>query len=156
MPPSTLAADPGFLLSRVGGAVRSGLARLLARWQLRPLQYRILGLLDSHGGLSQKELCHRLGIKHGSLVGLVDGLEALEYAGRNPDRDYHPQRYLVTISPLGRAVLSEAAQAVDEYTREFLSPLTETERRQLTTALTKLFGLVDSGDPAIATIENAG
>ena len=153
---STPAADAGFLLSRVSAALRSGLARLLARWQLRPLQFRILGLLDSGAALSQKELCEQLGIKHASLVGLVDGLEAMKYASRNPDHSYHPRRYLVTISPLGRAVLSDAAEAVDEYTREFLSPLTETEREQLTAALGKLFGLVGSGDPAAETTEAAG
>ena len=97
-----LTADPGFLLSRVGAAVRAGFKEVLAGWGVRPLQYVILLVLDTGGGASQQELCAAAGIDSGNMVELLDGLEALGYARRARDpRDR--RRYVVTMTP-ARAV----------------------------------------------------
>ena len=45
-----LAAEPGFLLSRVGAAVRAGFKDVLAHWGIRPLQYVLLLILDTRSG----------------------------------------------------------------------------------------------------------
>ncbi len=55
--PAQLMTDPGFLLSRVGAAVRAGFKDVLAGWGVRPQQYLILLILDARGGASQQELC---------------------------------------------------------------------------------------------------
>jgi DNA-binding MarR family transcriptional regulator len=141
-----LTADPGFLLSRVGAAVRAGFHEVLARRGLRPLQYMILLILDSGGGLSQQELCAAAGIDSGNMVELLDGLEALEYATRARDaRDR--RRHVVTITERGRAVLAQLRPAIEEYTSGFLSPLTEPERQQLARSLGKLFAATTEGRP---------
>jgi DNA-binding MarR family transcriptional regulator len=133
-----LAGDPGFLLSRVGAAVRAGFKDVLARWGIRPLQYLILLVLDTRGGVSQQELCTAAGIDSGNMVELLDGLEALRYAERARDpRDR--RRYVVTITPRGRSALTELRQAVADYNRRFLSPLTEQELEQLAATLGKLY-----------------
>jgi MarR family transcriptional regulator, lower aerobic nicotinate degradation pathway regulator len=137
-PLQQLTADPGFLLSRVGAAVRAGFKDVLAGWGIRPLQYLILLVLDARGGVSQQELCSAAGIDSGNMVKLLDGLEALRYAQRASDpRDR--RRYLVTITPLGQSTLAELRQAVEEYNERFLSPLTRQERQQLGTTLGKLY-----------------
>ena len=133
-----LTADTGFLLSRVGAAVRAGFRDVLAHWGIRPLQYVLLLVLDAGRGASQQELCVATRIDSGNMVELLDGLEALEYARRDRDpRDR--RRYVVTITPAGRSALAELRRAVAEYNASFLSPLSEHERQQLAGTLAKLY-----------------
>jgi len=141
-----LTADPGFLLSRVGAAIRAGFQEVLARWDLRPLQYLILLILDASGGVSQQELCMAAGIDSGNMVELLDGLESLEYAARARDPGDR-RRHVVTITQRGRSALAQLRPAVDEYTNGFLSPLSEAERQQLTRSLGKLYGTRTDGQP---------
>jgi len=139
-----LMADPGFLLSRVGAAVRAGFKGVLAGWGIRPQQYLILLILDARGGTSQQELCTAARIDSGNMVELLDGLEALRYAQRA--RDPHDRRrYVVTITPAGRSALADLRQAVGEYNERVLSPLTGRERRQLAASLGKLFTTTAEG-----------
>jgi DNA-binding MarR family transcriptional regulator len=139
-----LMADPGFLLSRVGAAVRAGFKDVLAGWGIRPQQYLILLILDARGGASQQELCTAARIDSGNMVELLDGLEALQYAQRA--RDPHDRRrYVVTITPAGRSALADLREAVGEYNERVLSPLTGRERRQLAASLGKLFTTTAEG-----------
>ena len=136
--------DPGFLLSRVGAAVRAGFKNVLAGRGIRPQQYLILMILDARGGASQQELCTAARINSGNMVELLDGLEALRYAQRA--RDPHDRRrYLVTITRAGRSALADLRQAVAEYNERVLSPLTGREQRQLAATLGKLFATTAEG-----------
>jgi len=138
-------ADPGFLLSRVGAAIRAGFKEVLARWGIRPLQYVILSLLDT-GGASQQELCAAAGIHSGNMVELLDGLEALGYARRDRDpRDR--RRYVVSMTEAGQSALAELRAAIDQYTTAFLGPLTELERQRLASILGKLYVTTAEGRP---------
>jgi DNA-binding MarR family transcriptional regulator len=141
-----LNADPGFLLSRVGAAVRTGFHEVLGGWEIRPLQYVILLVLDTDGGTSQQELCSAAGIDSGNMVKLLDGLEALKYARRVRD-PWDRRRHVVTITPHGRSALAELRHAVQEYTSAFLGPLTEPERQQLACILGKLYATTSDGQP---------
>jgi DNA-binding MarR family transcriptional regulator len=139
-----LTADPGFLLSRVGAAVRAGFHEVLAARRIRPQQYMILLILDTSDGVSQQELCAAAGIDSGNMVELLDGLESLDCARRDRDpRDR--RRHLVTITPHGREVLAELRRAVDEYNDSFLSLLAESERTELARILGKLFAATAEG-----------
>jgi DNA-binding MarR family transcriptional regulator len=141
-----LTADPGFLLSRVGAAIRAGFKEVLAGWRIRPLQYLILVVLDGGGGASQQELCAAAGVDSGNMVELLDGLEELGYASRARDpRDR--RRYVVTITQRGQSALGELRQAVEEYNAGFLSPLTDAERQRLAGILGKLYATSAGGRP---------
>jgi MarR family transcriptional regulator, lower aerobic nicotinate degradation pathway regulator len=145
-----LTGDPGFLLSRVGAAIRAGFKDVLAGWRIRPLQYLILQVLDNGGGASQQELCAAAGIDSGNMVEFLDGLEALGYARRARDpRDR--RRYVVTITSGGRSALGELRRAVEEYTAGFLGPLTEAERQRLAGLLAKLYVTSAGGRPVTAS-----
>jgi MarR family transcriptional regulator, lower aerobic nicotinate degradation pathway regulator len=141
-----LMADPGFLLSRVGAAVRAGFKEVLAGWGVRPLQYVILLILGTGSGASQQELCAAAGIDSGNMVDLLDGLEALEYAARARDPQDR-RRYVVTITGRGRSVMEELRRAIEEYNTGFLSPLTEPERQLLASSLGKLYATIAEGQP---------
>ena len=143
-----LAADPGFLLSRVGAAVRAGFKDVLAGWGIRPQQYVILLVLETRGGVFQQELCTAAGVDSGNMVELLDGLEVLRYARRARDsRDR--RRYVVTITPHGRSALAELRQAVEEYNGRFLSPLSSQELQQLAITLGKLYATTAEGQPGM-------
>jgi MarR family transcriptional regulator, lower aerobic nicotinate degradation pathway regulator len=142
-----LAADPGFLLSRVGAAVRAGFKEVLAGWGIRPLQYVILLVLDSAGGASQQELCAAAGIDSGNMVELLDGLEALGYASRTRDPQDR-RRYVVTMTQGGQSAVGELRQAIEQYNASFLSPLTEAERTRLASILGKLYLTTAEGQRA--------
>jgi MarR family transcriptional regulator, lower aerobic nicotinate degradation pathway regulator len=149
-----LTAGPGFLLSRVGAAVRAGFKDVLAGWGIRPQQYLILLILDTRGGLSQQELCTAARIDSGNMVELLDGLEARQYAQRAGDpRDR--RRYVVTITARGRSALAELRLAVEEYDRRFLSPLTAQERQQLAITLGKLFATTAEGQAGTPAVPSA-
>jgi DNA-binding MarR family transcriptional regulator len=141
-----LMADPGFLLSRVGAAVRAGFKEVLAGWGVRPQQYVILLILDAGRGASQQELCAAAGIDSGNMVELLDGLETLEYATRARD-PLDRRRYVVTITGPGRSALEELRQAIAAYNSGFLSPLTEPERQVLASSLGKLYATTAEGQP---------
>jgi MarR family transcriptional regulator, lower aerobic nicotinate degradation pathway regulator len=150
-----LTADPGFLLSRVGAAVRAGFKDVLASRGIRPLQYMLLLVLAANSAASQQQLCVAAGVDSGNMVELLDGLEALQYASRARDpRDR--RRYLVSITPAGRSVLAELRQAVEEYNASFFTPLTEPEREQLASSLGKLFATTAEGQPRTPAGESLG
>ncbi len=139
-----LGRSPGFLLSRVGTAVQANFKQTLKRWQLKPLHFLLLMALDATPGTSQQELCRALTIDSGNMVELLDHLEQLGLAQRSPDpRDR--RRHIVTITDSGRGTLGEVRIAVEAQDREFLSPLTDVERKQLVTALAKLYVTTPEG-----------
>jgi MarR family transcriptional regulator, lower aerobic nicotinate degradation pathway regulator len=150
-----LTADPGFLLSRVGAAIRAGFKDVLARRGIRPLQYMLLLVLEANSAASQQQLCVAAGVDSGNMVELLDGLEALQYASRARDpRDR--RRYVVSITPAGRSVLAELRQAVEEYNASFFTPLAEAEREQLASSLGKLFATTAEGQPRTPAGESLG
>jgi MarR family transcriptional regulator, lower aerobic nicotinate degradation pathway regulator len=143
-PMRQLTADPGFLLSRVGAAVRAGFKDVLAGRGIRPQQYQVLTVLDAVGGASQQELCTAVRVDSGNMVELLDGLEQLEYARRSRD-DRDRRRYVVTITPRGQTALAELRHAVADYNERFFDPLTEPERQRLAASLGKLFAATAEG-----------
>jgi DNA-binding MarR family transcriptional regulator len=143
-PGSSLTGDAGYLLSRVGAAVRGGFKEVLGRWRLRPQQFAILTALHEGGTASQQELCQALGIDSGNMVELVDGLETLGYAQRRRDpRDR--RRYLLDLTDHGREAFAAMTRAADEYTAGFLAPLDAEEQKALVAALTKLYVTTEEG-----------
>lgn len=133
-----LAGRPGFLLSRVGAAVQAGFKEVLERWEIRPMHFLLLVVLDGIEGASQQELCHALAVDSGNMVALIDRLAELGYA----QRSRHPgdrRRHVVTITGPGRRTLAEATAATETFDNEFLSPLTQPERDRLITLLGKLY-----------------
>jgi len=135
---SSLPGDAGYLLSRVGTAVQTGFKELLGRWQVRPLQFAIMAALSAGGETSQQDLCRALGIDSGNMVELIDALETLGYARRQRDPGDR-RRYLLALTPGGRAAFAAMDRAAGEYTEHFLAPLDRAEREALVASLVKLY-----------------
>jgi DNA-binding MarR family transcriptional regulator len=130
--------NPGFLLSRVGTAVQSEFKELLRRWQIKPLHFLLLSVLQRRSGVSQQELCNQLKIDSGNMVQLLDHLEDLRLAQRDQD-PADRRRHIITITAAGRDTLSAVNAAIEEMHVEFFEPLGAVEQQQLVTLLAKLY-----------------
>jgi DNA-binding MarR family transcriptional regulator len=143
-PDSTSPGSAGFLLSRVGAAVRAGFKDLLSQWDIRPQQFAILRALSATGEAFQQELCQALGIDSGNMVELIDGLEALGFVLRRRDpRDR--RRYLLALTEEGQTSFAAMTKAVDQYDAQFLELLDQGEQAALIAALTKLYATTAEG-----------
>ncbi|MFF5290448.1 MarR family winged helix-turn-helix transcriptional regulator [Paractinoplanes globisporus] len=129
---------PSWMLTQTaahaGRLVSEGFAAVGARGY----HYRVLSALITDGPASQADLGRRTGIHLSDMVTALNELEASGYIRRVPNPDDR-RRNIITITGHGieRAeALALQARAVQE---EFLAPLDEAERAQLTALLRKLY-----------------
>jgi DNA-binding MarR family transcriptional regulator len=141
---SNFPGSPGFLLSRVGAAIQAMFKELVARREMRPLHFLLLGALAGTDGVSQQELCRTLTIDSGNMVELIDRLEELGFAKRSPD-PHDRRRHLVRITPVGRRALAGIGSEAADMEREFFAPLTDGERKGLAKTLAKLYAHTPEG-----------
>jgi DNA-binding MarR family transcriptional regulator len=135
--PPALADRIGYLLAKAHLGVRAVADRALVPLRLDKKEYAALVLVASEGPLSQQALSVIQGCDRTTMVAVVDKLEAggLVVRRRNPvDR----RAYALEITTQGRRVLDEADELVSQVERDFLAPLSASERRTLVGLLQRL------------------
>ncbi|WP_412542173.1 MarR family winged helix-turn-helix transcriptional regulator [Longispora sp. K20-0274] len=137
--PSRLLALAPYLLSKVGKAGRRDLAARLVEHGLDLRQVAVLAAVADHGPSSQRDLGTRLAVDPSDMVGAVDALEAAGRVERRRD-PADRRRYLVTLTPAGRAALRSATRQADAVTADLLAPLELDERDVLVNLLRKVYG----------------
>jgi len=113
------------------------LNKALEPHHLRARQHSALTASAETGGLSQRQLAELLGLEPSAVVALVDELERAGLV----QREAHPtdrRTRLVAITPRGRAVLRETAEAVHRVNDALLTSLSPTEREDLIGLLTRV------------------
>jgi DNA-binding MarR family transcriptional regulator len=138
-PPARVANRPTWLISRTF-ARSSGL--LAAGFEasgrgLRSYHYRLLAALEEFGPASQADLGRGTGIDRSDVTAALSELESRGLVVRSTDPK-HKRRNIVTITPAGIAQLLELDRVIDDVQEQVLSPLTEAQRRQFITLMTKL------------------
>ncbi|MEU6586561.1 MarR family transcriptional regulator [Nocardia sp. NPDC046763] len=116
-----------FLLSQIGYHVSYRLTEQLARLDLDPAHFAVLGHLAVADGRSQQELADLLRVHRNAMVGLVDELEARGLVTRRP----HPvdrRAHAVHLTDHAREVLEAVESEADALESEILAPLEQTER----------------------------
>ncbi|MFF0862674.1 MarR family winged helix-turn-helix transcriptional regulator [Nonomuraea sp. NPDC003560] len=137
--PPTLLGTTTFVLHKVGVAGRRALAtRLTADTGLSLWEFAALATLDDFGPAAQREVGDRLGLDPSDMVRLMDGLMAEGLAARERD-PADRRRYRISLTAAGRDALERARAVVADVERETLAPLTDAERRDLHSLVTKLF-----------------
>ncbi|WP_051326099.1 MarR family winged helix-turn-helix transcriptional regulator [Glycomyces tenuis] len=127
----------GFLLHRLGVGAERVIERTLSPFDLRAKELRVLGFIRGEG-CSQRELVDATGLDRTTMVAVVDRLEALGLVERRRDpSDRRKQSVMRT--ERGARRLTEAAAALAAAETEFLSPLSESQRRTLNAVLAELF-----------------
>ena len=126
----TLHADTGYLLYRLG--LRSGrlFNATLEESGLRLRHYALLRYLASVDGALQRELSERLGYDPSAIVSLVDDLQRLGLAERQPAPGDRRSR-IVVLTEAGRDVLRDTDKGSRKVTDELLAPLEPAEREVL-------------------------
>jgi DNA-binding MarR family transcriptional regulator len=79
----------------------------LARLELRPAQYTLLEVVDSHPGLRQSDAAAILGIEKANFVSLVHGLERRALLKRSRS-DVDRRSYALHLGPGGARLLKRA------------------------------------------------
>ncbi|MFC4105609.1 MarR family winged helix-turn-helix transcriptional regulator [Micromonospora zhanjiangensis] len=129
LPPRLLGITT-FLLSTVGRRARRRLGERLTGHGIRLWHVAVLSALADFGPANQRDLGRRLGIDPSDLVGVLDDLESAGRLSRRRD-PADRRRYVVSVTPVGRAALDAATREADAVHDEVLAPLTPAERRQL-------------------------
>jgi DNA-binding MarR family transcriptional regulator len=126
----TLHADTGYLLYRLG--LRSGrlFNATLEESGLRLRHYALLRYLAAVDGALQRELSERLGYDPSAIVSLVDDLQRLGLAERQPAPGDRRSR-IVALTEAGRDVLRDTDKGSRRVTDELLAPLEPAEREAL-------------------------
>jgi MarR family transcriptional regulator, lower aerobic nicotinate degradation pathway regulator len=135
--PAALADRIGYLLAKAHLAMRQVADEALTPLGLDKKEYAALALIASEGPLSQQALSGLQGCDRTTMVSVVDKLEEAAFVERrrNPlDR----RAYALETTAKGRRVLEQADRLVIQVERDFLAPLSASERRSLTGLLQRL------------------
>jgi len=105
--------------------------------------FAVLSTLDENGPLSQADIGRVLGLDRNNVNGIVVRLDGHGFVSRAPDVGDR-RRNVVTITPEGRARLSELQGHADAVQAELLAALSTEERENLI----RLLGKVLASHPA--------
>lgn len=110
----------------------------MEKYELRPVDYTVITLINTNPGLTQKRLSQAINVSPPNLATLLDRLEArgLVLRQRNP-ADKRSQNLVLT--PEGRALCKKADKTVAELESEATDMLTDNERAELLRLLQKIF-----------------
>jgi DNA-binding MarR family transcriptional regulator len=134
--PSSQSIDLGHLPGLVGYALRQAqlavfrdFLRSFSRFDIRPVQYGILTVIERNPGLKQQHVCHAIGIRRANFVALLDDLEHRGLARRGPSP--HDQRAsALYLTEKGVELMRELRRANKAHERRIAAGLGE-ERRKL-------------------------
>jgi DNA-binding MarR family transcriptional regulator len=139
--PARIKERPTWLISR---AYARSSALLAAGFEargngLRGYHYRLLAALEEWGPASQADLGRDTRIDRSDVTAALAELETRRLVERKVDPD-HKRRKIVTITGQGIKTLQELDAAVAETQDALLAPLTEAQRRQFITLMSRLLG----------------
>ena len=123
-------SSPGLLLALLGHDAMRRLRDAHTAHDLMPRQFQLLGLLDDHGPMGQRELGQAMATDPSILVTLLNPLEADGYIARNRDAADR-RRHVVTLTAKGKRHLNRAAEAQREAEDAIFAGLSTDQRDQL-------------------------
>jgi DNA-binding MarR family transcriptional regulator len=135
--PSRLRDLPSRLVGHTAVYADRLVSEAFAGADARRWHYAVLASLQEYGPASQSVLSRRAGLYHSDLVGVINELADRGYVERAPDTADR-RRNVITITQQGRRQLRRLDKIVASVQDELLAPLTEPERNQLTSLLTRL------------------
>lgn len=128
-----------YVLNRGAQRLRELVEEALLPLGLRRRHYAALGILAADGALSQQALSSRIPLDPASVVQIVDVLEQLGLAQRQPE-PADRRAYQIALTERGRGVLEDASRRIAAAEEEGLRPLSAAERRALDRMCRRLCG----------------
>jgi DNA-binding MarR family transcriptional regulator len=126
-----------FLLSQIGHHIGTSFNQRLEPLKIQPRHFAVMNGLAADDGATQQKLADALGIHRNVMVGIVDDLERLAYAKREP----HPgdrRAHAVRLTALGRKVVKSAHAAADHLESEVTKLLPASDRVNFLESLKRL------------------
>jgi MarR family transcriptional regulator, lower aerobic nicotinate degradation pathway regulator len=143
-PSRELIENTGFLLKKLGFAIKERSYEAYKESGLTPQHHAVLSLLEEGSCGAQGTIADRLGYDRSQLVGLLDELEERGYVVRKRDSDDR-RRHLVNVTPEGKEALRELRAIGKGVEKEFLAPLDADDRQALHALLLRLAAYHDAG-----------
>jgi MarR family transcriptional regulator, lower aerobic nicotinate degradation pathway regulator len=135
--PGELAAFPGYLLVRLGETSKHRFHRALEPEGLHPRHFGVMTIVAARPGITQQQLYEKTAIDPSSMVAVIDELESMGLAERQPHPDDR-RAHTIFLTDLGQTALKRARLRAAELQRDFFAALTAEELRTLHTLLRKL------------------
>lgn len=149
-PPETI--DLGHLPGLVGYALRQAqlavfrdFLRAFSRFNIRPVQYGILTVIERNPGLKQQHVCQAIGIRRANFVTLLDDLEHRGLARRGPSANDQRASALY-LTEKGEALMGELRKANKDHEKRIGAGLSEEKRKLLIQLLNRVKASADSSD----------
>ena len=137
--PERLQSLPSRLLNLAAGYAQRQVGARLATQDARKWHYATLAALEEFGPDSQSGLSDRTGIYRSDLVATINELTARGLVVRAPD-PADRRRNAITLTDEGRRHLKRLDVLIADAQAEFLAPLSDAEREELTRILKLIVG----------------
>ena len=137
--PERLRALPSRLLNLAAGYAQRLVGESLATLDSRKWHYATLAALEEFGPDSQSGLSDRTGIYRSDLVATINELTTRGLVVRAPD-PADRRRNAITLTDQGRRHLKQLDLLIADAEAEFLVPLSEADRAELTRILKIIVG----------------
>ena len=132
----------GYALRQAQLAVFRDFLRAFSKFNIRPVQYGILTVIEQNPGLKQQEVCHAIGIRRANFVTLLDDLEHRGLARRGASA--HDQRArALYLTESGEALMRELRKVNQAHEKRIAAGLSSERRRLL---IEMLNGITRSAD----------
>ncbi|HEY2072427.1 MAG TPA: MarR family transcriptional regulator [Gaiellaceae bacterium] len=128
--PAELVSRTGFLLGRLGMALKMQTMDAFEAEGFSAYQYSVLALLDEGPRTAQAAIADALQYDPSQLVAMLDGLEERGLIERRRDPSDR-RRQMVSLTAAGKRQLAAFRKLVQRIEDEFLGPLDDDERREL-------------------------
>jgi DNA-binding MarR family transcriptional regulator len=135
--PEELRACTGFLLARVGYAIKLSTIDEFEREGFSLWQYSVLAVLSEGVKETQATIADALKLDRSQLVGVLDGLEEAGLIERRRDPNDR-RRHTVSLTPTGKKELVKMRTIVKRIEDSFFEPLDEKARTALHDALLRV------------------
>src|SRR5207248_5692843 len=136
-PPLELVDSTGFLLKRLGWAIKDRTFAAYEEAGESPYHYGVLAVLEESARETQATIADALGYDRSWLVGLLDELEEAGLIERKRD-PADRRRHLVSLQPAGKKKLAELRAISQGVEDEFLAGLDAKQRKELHALLKQL------------------
>jgi DNA-binding MarR family transcriptional regulator len=133
----------GYALRQAQLAVFRDFLRAFSKFDIRPVQYGVLSVIERNPGLKQQDVCLAMGIRRANFVTLLDELERRRLAKRGPSA--HDQRAsALYLTDRGRALMHKLRKTNKDHEKRIAAGLSPVKRRLLIQTLNKIKHSVDS------------
>jgi DNA-binding MarR family transcriptional regulator len=128
---------PGHLIRRSKQKSTAAFMDAFADFDVTPIQYAVLHVLQISPGLDRTELCELVGLDNSTIGGVLARLKRRKLLLQHAEG----RRHLITSTSAATALLARMSKIMPEVQAAILHPLTARERQQLIRLLSKLVGV---------------